>query len=144
MNKDLDLHENLRREHAVKHSSNRAFGIVFTVLFLIVALYPLIGGEPPVWWALIVAALFLMAALFIPRLLAPLNSVWQKFGQILHGIVNPLVMGLLFYVTVTPTGLIMRLFGKVPLHLKFNAHADSYWIERVPPGPDPKSMNRQF
>ena len=144
MAKQTDFHENLRRTHAVKTSSNRAFGLVFTAVFLILALLPLIGGKPPVWWLGLAGLAFLIAALLFPRILTPLNIAWQKFGEGLHAIVNPLVMGILFYVTVTPTALIMRALGKVPLHLNFDAEADSYWIERDPPGPEPKSMNRQF
>ena len=144
MAKQPGFHENLRRTDAVNTSSNRAFGLVFTAVFLILALFPLIGGKPPVWWLGLAGLAFLIAALLIPRILTPLNIAWQKFGEALHIIVNPLVMGILFYVTVTPTALIMRALGKVPLQLEFDARADSYWIERDPPGPEPKSMNRQF
>ena len=138
------FHENLNRAQTIKTGSNRAFGLLFTVVFFILALLPQIGGGAPIWWLAAVAALFLFAALLSPALLTPINKAWQKFGLALHAIVNPLVMGILFYLTVTPTGLIMRAFGKVPLHLKFNPGADSYWIERNPPGPEPESMNRQF
>jgi hypothetical protein len=144
MAKIPDFHENLGRAPAAKSSSNRAFGFVFTGAALVLALFPLAGGGAVNWWLAWVAAAFLLAALLFPRVLAPLNIAWQKFGQVLHRIVNPLIMGVLFFVTVTPTALIMRALGKVPLHLKFDARADSYWIERDPPGPDPKSMNRQF
>lgn len=144
MAKKPDFHENLGREHAVKTSSNRSFGLVFAVVFLGLALLPLIGGNRPNWWLAAIAAAFGLAALLVPIFLRPLNIVWQKFGEILHAIVNPLTMGILFYGTVTPTALIMRALGKVPLHLKFNPDAASYWIERDPPGPEPKSMNRQF
>ncbi len=144
MAKKPDFYENLGREHAVKTSSNRSFGLVFAVVSAVLALAPLIGGNRPNWWLAAIAAAFLVAALLVPAILRPLNIVWQKFGEILHAIVSPLTMGFLFYVTVTPTALIMRALGKVPLHLKFNPKADSYWIERDPPGPDPKSMNRQF
>jgi len=144
MVKKHEFHENLRREHAIKTASNRSFGLVFAVVFALLALAPLIGGNLPNWWLAAIAAAFLGAALLVPSILRPLNIVWQKFGAILHAIVNPLTMGILFYVTVTPTALIMRAFGKVPLHLKFDSKADTYWIERDPPGPEPKSMNRQF
>ncbi len=144
MAKKTDFHENLRRAHAVKSASNRSFGLVFAGVFAVLALLPLIGGNRPNWWLAAIAAAFLVAAFLVPAILRPLNIVWQKFGEILHAIVSPLTMGFLFYVTVTPTALIMRALGKVPLHLKFNPKADSYWIERDPPGPDPKSMDRQF
>ncbi|MEE2760611.1 MAG: SxtJ family membrane protein [Pseudomonadota bacterium] len=139
-----DFHENLNRAQIIETGSNRAFGLVFTVVFLVLALLPLIGGGTLIWSLAAIATFFLLAALLTPHLLAPLNKAWQKFGLALHTIINPLVMGILFYVTVTPTGLIMRALGKVPLHLNFNPDAESYWIERNPPGPEPGSMNRQF
>ena len=144
MAKKPGFHENLGREHTVKTSSNRSFGLVFAVVFAALALLPLISGNPPNWWLAAIAAAFLLAALLVPAILRPLNIVWQQFGEILHAIVNPLTMGILFFLTVTPTALIMRVFGKVPLHLKFDSDADTYWIERDPPGPEPDSMNRQF
>jgi hypothetical protein len=144
MAKKPDFHESLGREHAVQTSSNRSFGLVFAVVFAVLALLPMLGGNQPIWWLAAIAVAFLLAALLVPIILRPLNIVWQKFGEILHAIVNPLTMGFLFYLTVTPTALIMRAFGKIPLHLKFDPDVKSYWIERDPPGPEPKSMNRQF
>ena len=88
--------------------------------------------------------LFGALALTAPRLLGPPNRIWFVFGLALHKIVSPLVMGLLFFLTVTPTGLLMRVFGKKPLQLDFDREAASYWIEREPPGPPPGSMKRQF
>ena len=93
---------------------------------------------------LIVAAAFAVVALAIPRALGPLSRAWQGLGKAIHKVVNPVVMGLLFYLTVTPTGLLMRLFGKDPLRLRFDPEAKSYWIERRPPGPAPETMHQQF
>jgi hypothetical protein len=138
------MHEDLRREGAVVGSSNRSFGGVFTVVFAAVGLLPLIrGGEVRVW-ALVVAAVFFTAALLAPALLAPLNRLWFKFGLLLHRVVSPLVMGMLFYVVVTPTGLLMRLLGKRPLDLDFDSTVSSYWIVRQPSGPAPETMKNQF
>lgn len=144
MTNATNFHENLAPRGPVKGSSNRGFGVVFAVVFAIVALAPLRHGEPVRLWALGLAALFLSVALIAPQLLAPLNWLWTRFGLLLHGVVNPIVMGLLFYVTVTPIGLMMRALGKDPLRLRFDREARSYWIERRPPGPAPESMRQQF
>jgi predicted membrane metal-binding protein len=142
------FHENLAQRDDVKVGSERSFGLVFTVVFIIIALFPLLTvsdqeGTIRVW-ALIVAAFFTVTALTMPRFLAPLNKLWFHFGLLLHKIVSPLVMGLLFFVTVTPIGLLMRTLGKTPLKLEFDKDADSYWILRDPPGPAPDTMKRQF
>jgi hypothetical protein len=138
------MHENLAREYDTGGGSDKSFGIVFAVVFLIVSLLPLLHGGSPRLWALALAAAFLIVALTRPGLLAPLNRLWTKFGLLLHKVVNPLVMGLLFFATVTPIGLLMRLFGKDPLRLKIDRQAESYWIDRVPPGPSPESIKNQF
>ena len=138
------VHETMKRDEEVKGSSDRAFGIVFTVVFVIVALWPLTGGESPRIWALIVAGVFLAAALMYPTILAPLNRLWTRFGLLLHKITNPIIMGLVFFVTVTPTALIMKMMGKDPLNRKIDRNAKSYWIDRQPPGPSPETMKNQF
>ena len=142
------FHENLHARDDVKVGSERSFGLVFAVVFLIIALLPMLTMSDQQSnlriWALIVAALFMTTALTMPRLLAPLNKLWFMFGLLLHKIVNPLVMGLIFFTTVLPIGLIMRALGKTPLTLGFDKNADSYWIPRTPPGPTPETMKRQF
>ena len=138
------FHEKFNRTGNVKAGSERAFGAVFAAVFLLVALWPLFAGAGPRLWALALAVLFLAAAVLAPGALAPLNRLWFLFGKLLHRIVSPLVMALLFFLTVTPIALMMRLAGKDPLRLKFDRAAKSYWIERTPPGPDPKSMRNQF
>ncbi len=137
-------HEDLRREEAVQGSSDRAFGVVFTVVFAVIGFWPLIGAAEPRWWALAVAGLFLVAALVRPVLLAPLNRLWLRFGLLLHRVVNPIVMGFLFFAVVTPVGLLMRMTGKDPLRLRPDPRAKSYWIAREPPGPAPETMKNQF
>jgi len=85
-----------------------------------------------------------VAGLFRPSVLNPLNRIWLKFGLLLHSVVNPVVMALLFYGTVLPTGLVMRMLGKDLLRLKRQPDAKSYWIVRQPAGPSPETMRDQF
>jgi hypothetical protein len=85
-----------------------------------------------------------MVAWLSPAALAPLNRVWTRFGLLLHRIVSPVVLGVMFFVVVTPMGLIMRALGKDPLRLRFDRDARSYWIDRRPPGPAPDTLNNQF
>ena len=138
------MHENFGREDHARAGSERGFGIVFAVVFTAVAFWPLMDGGPVSLWALAVGALFLAAGLWAPAVLRPLNRVWFLFGLALNKVVNPLVMGLLFYLTITPIGLVMRLLGKDLLHRRFDPQEKSYWIERRPPGPKPDTMRFQF
>lgn len=137
-------HESFTRDDEVRSSSDRAFGLVFAVLFALIALWPLWRGMAPRWWSLGLAAAFLGAALLAPRALAPLNRLWFRLGLLLHAVVNPVVMALVFFTTVTPIALIMRAMGKDPLRLRRDQDARTYWIERRPPGPMPDTMPRQF
>ena len=123
----------------IKISSNRSFGIVFFIVFLIISLYPLLNSEPIRIWFLIIALIFLVLGLINSKILTPLNKLWFKFGIILGKIVSPFVMGIIFFLVVTPIGLIMRLFGKDLLNLKFNGNK-SYWIEKS--GPKSKMKNQ--
>tara|TARA_A100001035_G_C27303196_1_gene286401 strand:- start:14 stop:409 length:396 start_codon:yes stop_codon:yes gene_type:complete len=123
----------------LKISSNRSFGIVFFIVFLLVALYPLIKSQEIRIWSLIISIIFLVLGLKNSRVLTPLNKLWFKFGIFLGKIVSPLVMGIIFFLVVTPIGLIMRLLGKDLLNLKYNTHK-SYWIEKV--GPKSKMKNQ--
>ena len=123
----------------VKISSNRSFGIVFFVVFLLIALYPLTyGGEVRIW-SLIISIIFLILGLLNSKILAPLNKIWFKFGILLGKIISPLIMGIIFFLVVTPIGLIMRLLGKDVLNLKYNKNK-SYWIEKN--GPKSKMKNQ--
>ncbi len=144
MPKSQSLHEDLEREDGPKAGSERGFGIVFAVVFSVIGLWPLWDGGPVRVWALIVAGVFLAAGLFFPALLRPLNRLWFLFGLALHKVISPLVMGLLFYLTVTPIALIMRAIGKDPLNRQFDAEAKSYWIVRDPAGPAPETMRQQL
>lgn len=139
-----EIHEDYGRAEEVKLGSERAFGVVFALVFAVVGLWPLMEGGAVGAWALGIGAVFILVALARPGLLRPLNRLWFRFGLLLNKVVNPLVMGLLFYFTVTPIGLLMRALGKDPLRLRFDRGAPSYWIERQPPGPEPETMRRQF
>lgn len=138
------LHEDLTREEDVQGSSNRSFGLVFAGFFAIVAA---ISAWRHGWmwpWAAGIAGAFLIVSFALPGILAPLNRGWTKFGLLLGKIVAPVVLGLLFFLSVVPIGLIMRARGKDLLRLKFDRAARSYWIERDPPGPPPETMRKQF
>lgn len=138
------LHEDLERRDEVRGSSNRAFGMVFAVVFGIIALWPLLGDGTIRRWAAALAGGFLLLAFVVPRALAPLNRVWTLFGLALHRIVSPLVLGLLFYGVVLPTGLTMRLVRKRTIPIGFDPSRTSYWVMRDPPGPPPEGMKNQF
>ena len=138
------MHEPVVKHKKIEVGSARMFGYVIGGFFVIVALLPLIRGHEARWWALGVAAAFLLVALVYPRVLQPLNILWFRFGLLLHAIVGPIVMSVIFWITVAPVGVIMRAMGKDPLRLKLEADAASYWITRDPPGPEPGSMSRQF
>ena len=126
-------------KNEIKISSNRSFGIVFFIVFLIIALYPLSkNGEIRIWFV-IVSLIFLLLGLFNSKILTPLNKLWFKFGVILGKIISPLVMGIIFFLVVTPIGLVMRLFGKDLLNLRYNLNK-SYWIEKD--GPKSKMKNQ--
>ena len=137
-------HESLARDEKISPGSERSFAIVITVaLVLISGINWWYGGA--VWrWLGPIAVGFIVLGFLYPAALRPLNWLWFKFGLLLHAIVNPIVMGLLFYVTVFPTGLVMRAMGKDLLRLKPEPESDSYWITRQPPGPAPETMKDQF
>lgn len=138
------FHDDYRRGHEVESGSDRSFGYVFCALFAIIGLWPLLSGGMPRLWSLAIAAGFLAVSLLRPRLLRPLNRLWFKFGMLLSRVVNPLIMGLVFYITVAPIGLLMRVLGKDLLGLRLSKETESYWIHRDPPGPPPESMRQQF
>ena len=125
-------------------SSNRTFGLVFTAFFLFVGLSPLRHHQAIRWWSLALAGLFLAVAAVAPVLLQPLNRLWTRFALLLQKITNPIVMSVLFYLLITPMGLLMKAFGKDPLNRKFDPDAESYWINRQPLGEQSESMRHQF
>mgnify|MGYP001193357986 CR=1 FL=1 len=121
-------------------SSNRSFGVVFFIVFLIVSLYPILNHGEIRLWALMISFTFLFLGLINSKFLSPLNNLWFRFGIFLGKIISPIIMGIIFYLVVTPIGLFMRILGKDLLKLNFN-NEKSYWIEKN----DPKSkMKNQF
>ena len=141
---DQSTHESFSRDEEIVVGSDRTFGLVMAGAFAVVsALNVWHAGR--IWpWTATLASIFVVAALLRPALLNPLNRIWLKFGLLLHKIVNPVIMALLFYGTVLPTGLIARAMGKDLLRLKREPDAASYWIVRTPPGPAPDTMKDQF
>ena len=124
----------------VKIGSNRSFGIIFFLVFLLIATYPLINGDELRLWSLVISIIFLLLGLINSKILNPLNKLWFKLGIFLGKIISPLIMGIIFFLVVTPIGLLMRLLNKDLLNLKFNNNR-SYWIEKT----EPKSkMKNQF
>ena len=123
----------------IKISSNRSFGIVFFIVFLLIALYPLIYNGDLRIWSLVISLIFLILGLINSKLLTPLNKVWFKFGIFLGKIISPLIMGIIFFLVVTPIGFLMRILGKDVLNLKYNDNK-SYWIEKS--GPKSKMKNQ--
>jgi hypothetical protein len=137
-------HENYSRQEDVKGSSDRSFGLIFAAAFAIIGTLPLLAGRSFRLWALIVTAAFVLTALAAPQLFAPFNRLWTLFGLMLHRAVSPIMLGIMFFLVVTPIGLLMRTLGKQPLRLNFDKSAASYWIDRTPPGPAPESLKDQF
>jgi hypothetical protein len=127
------------KKNNIKISSNRSFGIVFFIFFLIVSLYPLLSENELRLWALIISLIFLVLGLINSIILTPLNKSWYKFGILLGKIVSPIVMGVVFFLVVTPISLIMKLFGKDILNIKKN-EKQTYWIEKT--GPKSKMKNQ--
>ena len=142
--RSTSTHESFDRAAALKGASDRSFGLTFAVLLAVLAAISVWRGGPS-WPYTLTAALILgLIAVTRPAVLAPLNRGWMKFGRLLNRVTTPLVLGLLFFLMITPMGLVMRLAGKDPLRLKGDRHAPSYWVERKPPGPAPESMPNQF
>ena len=137
-------HESFSRDETSTPGSDRTFGLVMAGFFALLTLINVWHSGRAWPWELALAVLFLAAGLIKPSVLRPLNIVWMKFGLLLHKVVNPVIMALLFYGTVLPTGLIARAMGKDFLRLKREPDAASYWIVRAPPGPAPDTMKDQF
>ena len=141
----MSTHERIDRHEEVVGSSDRSFGFVFAGVFTVLTLLKLWRGWTDwgyLWLGLAIA--FALAAAAAPSVLAPLNRIWLKIGLALHKVMTPLIMGLLFFLVVTPIGLIMRATGKDLLRLKRTGAEKSYWIDRTQPGPAPDMMKNQF
>ena len=127
------------KKNNIKIGSNKSFGLVFFIFFLIVSFYPLVNGEEIRKWALVFSIIFLVLGLTNSKILNPLNKLWFYFGIFLGKIMSPVIMGIIFFLVVTPIGLLMRLFRKDILNLKFN-NKTTYWIEKN--GPKSKMRNQ--
>ena len=123
----------------IKVGSNRSFGLVFFVVFMIITFYPLLGSGNVRLWSLIISLIFLILGLMNSKILTPLNKLWFKFGILLGRIISPLIMGIIFFFVVTPIGLLMKIFKKDLLNLKYEKDI-SYWIEKK--GPKSKMKNQ--
>jgi hypothetical protein len=137
-------HESFDRPEPLQQSSNRTFGFVFAAAFFVIGILPWVLRGAPRLWSLALSAAFLAIAWLFPAVLAPLNRAWARFGLLLHRLVSPIVLGVMFFLVITPMGLIMRALGKNPLRLRFDPAARSYWLPRQPPGPAPDTLNNQF
>tara|TARA_S200000501_G_scaffold172926_1_gene162890 strand:+ start:132 stop:515 length:384 start_codon:yes stop_codon:yes gene_type:complete len=124
----------------IKTSSNKSFGIVFFVVFVIISLYPLVNQENIRIWSLVIAVIFFILALLNSKILTPMNKIWTRFGIFLGNFISPIVMGIIFFFVVTPIGLLLRLFGKDVLNLKKNKFS-TYWIKKTN---QKSSMEKQF
>jgi len=149
----MSTHEDFSREDEIAGGTNRGFGLTVGGILLAIGLVRVVLG----WWSSGEVGLgwvewvlggvglpLVLLGLAAPAILAPLNRAWTKLGLLLFKVVNPIVLGLIFLVTIVPIGLLLRAFGKDPLRLKFDANAESYWIPRDPPGPAADSMPQQF
>ena len=129
------------RKSKIKVSSNRNFGLVFFIVFLILGFWPITNGEEIRIWLVVISLIFLVLGMIKSKLLTPLNKLWFRFGMILGAIVAPVVKGAVFFLVVTPIGIVMKLMGKDLLNKKHNKKKQTYWIKRKT---SPGSMKRQF
>jgi hypothetical protein len=123
----------------IKIGSNRSFGLVFFVVFLLISIYPFLKDGDIRLWSLIISIIFLFLGLLNSNLLTPLNKLWFRFGLFLGKIISPIIMGIIFFSVVTPIAIIMRLFKKDILNLKFKEN-NTYWIDKT--GPKSKMKNQ--
>lgn len=137
-------HESLAADGAAPLPSDRSVGFVFAAAATVVALVPWLRGGSPRLWAVAAAAGFLLITLTRPRWLHPLNRAWMAFGFVANIVVSSVLMAVIFYGVITPLAWVLRRAGQDPLRLRFDSGAASYWLERRPPGPAPKTMKNQF
>jgi len=128
----------------VMRSSDRSFGLIIAIAFVVVGCWPLIDGEAVRVWALVLGACFLAVAVVRPKSLAGLNRWWMRLGILLGNIIGPVALAIVFYLAVVPTGLIMRWFGKDTMGLRFDSSAATYWVVRDPTARPDESMKNQF
>lgn len=137
------MHEDFARVHDITPGSDRTFGAVMAGGLLLIALAPLRDGRPARWWVIAVGGAFSVFALVRPGVLQPLNVAWTRLGLLLNRVTGPILLGLIFYVVIVPTGLVMRMAGRDVLRRKRDRAAASYWQPSAPAVP-PSSMKQQF
>ncbi len=141
---DSNFPERLGHGNNSRGSTDRLFGFLFSAFWGVVAMAPIRRGGSIRAWAVVLATAFLVTSLIRPTLLRPLNQWWQRLGQLLQKLTNPIVMAVLYFSTIVPFALIMRLLNRDVLRLRWDPHQTSYWIPRKPTGPRPESMKDQF
>ena len=124
--------------------SDRHFGLVFTALFAALAVLSYFRGGHAYLWLLPLSALTGLVALIKPGWLSPLNRLWMKFATVLHAVMSPVVLGVIYFLILTPFAFVQRLMGRDVMRKRFDPRIDSYWISREPPGPPPESLRNQF
>ena len=122
-------------------SSNRSFGIVFFVVFLVIAFWPMLNSGAPNYYLILLSLIFLILGLINSKFLTPLNNLWSKIGELLGMIIAPVVMGLIYFVILTPISFLIRIFGKDLLNLKYSNKNETYWLKRKK---NTGSMDKQF
>lgn len=127
-----------------KPVSELHLALLFALVFAVIGLYPLIAGQSARIWSIAIAAAFLLAGFLKPALLRPLNLLWFRLGLLLHAVISPVIMALIYYGTFLPTNLALKIFRKDPMQRKFDPDRESYWIRRDPPGPEHDSFKNQF
>lgn len=127
------MHENLSGDHAAEGPTDRAFGLVFAALFLGIGIWPVFSSHEVRWWAMGASGLLVCLALLLPGILTHPNQLWMKLGLALGKITSTVALTVLFFFVVTPTGILLKLFGKDPMKLRFDPSAETYWILRPPP-----------
>ena len=128
-----------------KMLSERSFGLIFGGIFAVIAFWPVVfSGGSPRQWALVIALVWVVVAVVLPIALRPLNILWMKFGFFMHRIINPILMGLVFFVAVFPTGIIRKILGKDSMRRKYEPEASSYWIPRTPESQNKEHFDNQF
>ena len=139
-----NFHESFDGHGEVTSSTNRSFGLTFFAVFLLISILPLLHHSHPRYWLLNAAAGILVVSLIRPSWLTIPNKYWTKLGLLLGKVMTPLVLGIMFYVLLTPMALIIRMCGKDLLSMKLSKKISSYWVNRTPPGPEPESLKNQF
>lgn len=137
-------HESFSRQDQTSGPSNKRLGLTFAAVFLLLALIPVLRGKAPLIWSVAASGAFALVAMVAPALLGPLNRAWMRFGLLLHRVVSPVVLGIMFFLVITPMGVIMNLVRKDPLKLRRDPTCDSYWVHRQPPGPRAADLPEQF